>query len=268
MVLAVTAASGFGSGAAPITGIQGVVFNGTDNYIHKSTAFTGAADSTGLTLSLWVKLNSNTAAHGKHTIISTTHTYMDIPTGSGGTTADAFYAAAFNTGFSAYLAQVASTATITVSDGWTHLLLAMNTNFSAGNKLCYVYQDGVDITGSLTDSSAAFTMDLTTAGPSGQWTFFASSGHNLAFLDGAVAEILFENTYVDITNSSERLKFRTSGGKPADVGADGSTPFGTQPLIYLSCKSSNAADIANNLGTGGGMTLAGSVTLSDTSPAD
>jgi hypothetical protein len=75
--------------------------------------------------------------------------------------------------------------------------------------------------------------------------------------DGAVSDTWFDTTYIDFTNSSNRLKFVTSSGGPEDLGSDGSTPTGSAPDFFL---SGPAASYGTNLGSGPTTTAQGSVT--------
>ena len=61
---------------------------------------------------------------------------------------------------------------------------------------------------------------------------------------------------------SNRRKFIDSAGKPVDLGADGSTPTGSSPLIYLSLREGEGAEqFAVNRGTGIDFTVRGSVSV-------
>ncbi len=74
---------------------------------------------------------------------------------------------------------------------------------------------------------------------------------------GDIAELYWTNEYIDLSSASNRLKFLTASGEPANLGADGSTPTGTQPLIYL---ANATATFQNNLGSGGNFTENGALT--------
>lgn len=61
-------------------------------------------------------------------------------------------------------------------------------------------------------------------------------------------------------------KFRNPAtGKPVDLGADGSTPTGTAPGVYL---TGGAATFATNLGTAGSFAVTGTLTNAASSPSD
>jgi hypothetical protein len=57
--------------------------------------------------------------------------------------------------------------------------------------------------------------------------------------------------YVDITQESVRLKFRDAFGYGVDLGGNGSTPLGAQPIVYLRFDPSA---FGVNAGSGGNFT--------------
>lgn len=65
-----------------------------------------------------------------------------------------------------------------------------------------------------------------------------------------------QSAFVDLTTTSNRRKFIAADLTPVSVGANGSTPFGTQPPVFLHVAPSTGvpADFATNLGTGGSFT--------------
>jgi len=82
--------------------------------------------------------------------------------------------------------------------------------------------------------------------------------------NGAISEFYFApNQYLDLSVEANRRKFITADGKPADLGADGSTPTGTAPAIYL---PNRAALIGTNAGTGGNFTVNGAPKDANSTP--
>lgn len=71
--------------------------------------------------------------------------------------------------------------------------------------------------------------------------------------------------YVDFSVEATRLKFRNAGGKPVNLGSDGSIPTGGSPIQYF---SGATVDWHTNKGTGGGFTENGTLTTASTSPSD
>lgn len=58
-----------------------------------------------------------------------------------------------------------------------------------------------------------------------------------------------------------RRKFISGTGAPVYLGANGELPTGTDPAVFLSASSGNAASFATNRGTGGAFTTTGTLTL-------
>ena len=83
--------------------------------------------------------------------------------------------------------------------------------------------------------------------------------------DFCLAEVYLNfGTFMDLSVEANRRKFITAGLKPADLGADGSTPTGSPPIVYL---RGGAADFPTNRGSGGGFTVtSGTVSDCSTSP--
>ncbi len=83
---------------------------------------------------------------------------------------------------------------------------------------------------------------------------------NIALVDG----FRFEGVWWEVWANDEvgqdvvtdLTKWRNVDGTPADLGADGSTPTGSQPVLYFP-----DGDTSNNRGTGGNATVSGSPTL-------
>jgi hypothetical protein len=86
-------------------------------------------------------------------------------------------------------------------------------------------------------------------GPSDQW-----------YHDGRLGNIFFHTSYIDLSVASNLAKFVSGTGmdaKPVDLGADGSTPLGIQPFVYLPIYGNSAG---KNYGSGGDFTTAGAFT--------
>jgi hypothetical protein len=76
-----------------------------------------------------------------------------------------------------------------------------------------------------------------------------SASNAVAFYYGALSEIYFTtpDSLFDITVQANREKF-IKNGRPVDLGADGSLPTGTKPIVYI---KGNYESFTNNLGSGG-----------------
>jgi hypothetical protein len=149
----------------------------------------------------------------------------------------------------------------TVPEGWANVLVAVDTNHPAGQKIGQITIGRISQTVTVTgDESAAFDIDWGDALQIGQ-----TGASPPRVFD--VAEV-YENfaEYLDVSQTSVMDKFSDSSGKPISLGADGSLPTGTQPAVYGAGNA--AAFMAPNLGSAGAFTKTGSVTNSSTSPSD
>ena len=79
---------------------------------------------------------------------------------------------------------------------------------------------------------------------------------NDGFFDGRIGYFYFTTEFIDFSSEANRLKFFDAFGYPVDLGSNGSTPTGTQPLIYINKGFHNGT----NLGSGGNFTPQGTPT--------
>ena len=91
------------------------------------------------------------------------------------------------------------------------------------------------------------------------WTtgnfFIGSNGAGTTGVQGSLGQFYFIQDYIDLSVQANREKFVSGTGAtaaPVDFGADGSTPLGTQPLIYL---NNPYGTFQNNAGSGGNFTV-------------
>lgn len=125
---------------------------------------------------------------------------------------------------------------------WNHFIASWNGTTSK----CYV--NGV-------------SQNTTTANGTFPWTsglrqYRVGGSVNSTSFNGAMAEFFLDNTYIDLTQASNRSKFYSSQNLPVDLGADGSGPTGAAPLAYFKLNFSNGtANLGDNLGTGGDFTV-------------
>lgn len=76
-----------------------------------------------------------------------------------------------------------------------------------------------------------------------------------SYFNGRLGNVFFHTSYIDLSVPANLAKFVTGTGidaEAADLGADGSTPLGVQPLIYLPMYGNNAG---KNYGSGGDFTV-------------
>lgn len=113
----------------------------------------------------------------------------------------------------------------------------------------HIYVDGVS------DLNVASWTNATIDYTSGEPFSIAARSDGEFLWDGSMAEVYFATTYLDLSQSTNRLKFRTAAGKPADLGETGTGPTGAQPLVYLR----DFGDFRNgrNRGSGGNFSVVG-----------
>lgn len=148
---------------------------------------------------------------------------------------------------------------------WHVFTFSVDTNFSAGNKLHTAQVDGASVsTSAVIDAGSAFSLNFSTAANLTIGADLFGSGKTLI---NAAEFWLMPGTYLDMTSGTNIAKF-VAGGHPVDLGADGSTPTGSPPAMYLSVRSGGVAnDFLTNRGTIGNLTVTtGSLSLSGTNP--
>ncbi|MBW8052029.1 MAG: hypothetical protein FVQ77_17145 [Cytophagales bacterium] len=142
--------------------------------------------------------------------------------------------------------------------GWHHLLVAAN--LIAVTPVGQVFLDDAAL--AITEVGAPTTGDI-------DWTFtdiaVGAKLNDTQFFNGDVAELYLTDEYLDISVLANRRKFIDASGKPVDLGADGSAPTGTAPLVFFSGATD---DWHTNKGSGGGFTEIGALTDAASSPSD
>lgn len=232
-------------------------FDGTNDWMERDADLTGLSDSRTGILSFWIRLDGGNGAA------------MRVLGSSGGSyriareATDKFNFRLFNAAFTSEFS-FSTVNTYTASGTWLHVLASWDTNATAGNKIAHLYINDSSDSSVGTDTAAAFDIAYSQA----DHAIGAVVG-GTSKLDGCLAEFYFApGQFLDFSNSANRAKF-ISGGKPVDLGADGSTPTGTAPIVYQRMADGAAATtFATNLGSGGNFTITGSLDVASTSPSD
>ena len=218
------------------------VFSGTQG-MTKSGEFSTVSSSKVGTFSCWVDLTGNTSA-GEYLVSST------VNAGANDTMYiynDYFHIRLWNDAANTLcLYLVTSTTTMTAAKGMQHVMA----NWDIGANSYSVYVDGAAQSFSTTtrnDQNAGWgSCDLTEVFQQNANKFPGNVGDY--WLDLGVN--------VDFTDATNREKFRSSGGKPVFLGADGSLPTGSAPDAFF---SGDHAAYHTNKGSGGGMTEVGTI---------
>jgi len=228
-----------------------VVFDGTDHAL-RGADLSNNADTKEGTISFWVKFNGGDGVG--QVFLANDGSYFEVRRNS-----------SFNTDnidivvndISAIVTRIISTSPVDVAAGWTHVAAAWN-NATDTQQL---YKDGIsDIDAANSSSIDNDALYLRT-----EWSVGANTG-GTSDIDADLFDFWFDNVFYDLsTNISSFI----SGGKPVDLGSDGSN-VGVQPLIF--CHLDNGETPANNFytnaGDGGGFTKVGDLAVAASSPTD
>lgn len=220
-----------------------VTFDGTNDYLTRGADFTGMADNKVGLFSIWIKPVS---AATNRSIYSGTAQFQEFRLGTAGTFIVDIY-----TSVPAGILRMNTTAIST--SAWSHIMGSWDLAASAA----HLYVNGVS------DKTV-------TIGPTNNTIDWTRANHGVGAVPDGTGKIetdmadfyLNPAVYMDLSVQSNREKF-ILGGKPVFLGATGSLPTGSSPILFL---SGDASTFATNKGTGGGMTVTGALTDAATSP--
>lgn len=234
-------------------------FDGTNDYLTRGS-FTGQADSRKGVLSAWILVDTTASLQDLLSCVKADSTIVleFSAMRSAGTGPRIFMGDSIGT-----ILQMDST--ISLSAGtWYHLLASWDVSISAS----HLYINDVD----RKNVTAGPNNRDVPMGTTQEWSVGAYSpfdGNGLK-VNGGIAELYFApGQYLDFSTESNRRKFITSTGKPTNLGATGSTPTGSVPLIYLHLDNGETANnFATNRTANGNLTVTGALSTYASSPSD
>ena len=230
----------------PATTSTSSFFDGSNDYLARGANLTGLSTGKVFTCSFFFRI-SNTSTTNLRVMNSEQASSGQFLIARGGSSADKkFHFRGFNSSGTEILSMNCDKI-FEDSAQWHHIMASVDLANSAG----HLYVDGLDDRA----SSPTLTND-NIHWANGDWFIGSDENGNNKF-HGDIAELYWTNEFIDLSSASNRLKFLTASGEPANLGADGSTPTGTQPLIYL---ANATATFQNNLGSGGNFTENGALT--------
>lgn len=151
---------------------------------------------------------------------------------------------------------IQTTTSFTSTSGWKHCLVAWN----LGSTVAQLYISDVDDI-----AGGAVVLDATVDYTETLYVFGCDAGGSKR-INAEIADFYLNlATTLDLTNSANRRKFISAGGKPVDLGTNGATPTGSAPAIFF---SGSTAAWHTNKGAGGGFSSAETLTTATTSPSD
>jgi len=222
-------------------------FDGSNDYLLRGGTLTGIEDGkTGL-ISAWVKFTGGDGSLMR--LISQSGDYFLIQRNASGD-GSTLQIVGKNSGGSNILVLTSSSG-YAVTDGWLHVLASWNLATPAA----HFYINDADAEAGVsteTDDNIKYT-DPT------NWAIGATTSA-ASKINADLAEVYFAAEYLDISQEANRRKFIDATGKAVSLGADGSTPTGSQPVLYLRHNTGAAVtDFATNLGSGGSFSITGTL---------
>lgn len=219
---------------------QGVHFNGSTS-LKYSSAFSGAVDGPSILFSFWAKQEGSDGADQ----------WILSGAGSSFIHRDSSNKMVFHVENSSFdvAYDITSSASFLAGGGWHHFMGSGNGTTGS------LYIDGASAG---TPFIGNFTMNYTAGGDRYLVNQFVP-------WTGDLADVYINlNAYLDLTNSTNRAKFITSGGAAVDLGSDGSTPTGSTPTMFF---HGAVSGWETNDGSGGGFSVSsGSLSAASTNP--
>lgn len=221
------------------------IFDGTNDWLSRGANVTGMANGkTGL-LSFWIKLGSGTDDTNQYVMTNTfgAFGFMVLRRAFD----NSIRIIGCNSGFTEIITLTSNAESVNESSGWVHVLASWDLG-TAGRRHLYINGSAQTNVGAFTDDTIVYVV--------GNNFYVGSNESQSSKLNGILSEVYFTTEWLDITDSANRLKFRTAGGLPENLGADGSTPTGTAPLLYF---HDEVTGWEVNKGSGGGFTENGTL---------
>jgi hypothetical protein len=233
----------------------GVTFDGTNDYMRRGSALSGAVDSSKILCSFWVKKGADGTA--QQIFQDDTTASVEIQWTAGNLLRVWLYTPSFGDGFSF------QSSAYTTASGWLHILFSADTNFAAGARLGSLYVNDVSDFAVVAGQDYGIAFNCPFGAGSTDWSVGANSG-NIQRLNADIGDLWIGfGQYSDLSVTANRRRFVSADGKSVNLGATGELPTGTSPTCFL---RGPAAAFPTNLGTGGNFTVTGALTDSVTNP--
>ena len=246
------------AGGAPSLVCDAAYFDGSNDYMARGAGFSGAVDGKSGIVSFWYRTE---AAGGEYRTIFTDSTGNAYVSARRVTGLETITVAMGNTTPAVSFSR--TTSALDNTGAWIHVLMSWDVAASAVH--LYVNDVSDSHPGGMVDQTLDYTKSDWGVGafPPGSYT-------GINKLSGGLAELYFApNQYLDFSIETNRRKFITATGKPAPLGTDGAAPTGTAPIMYLHLNDGEAvANFATNRGTGGNLSITGTLDTASTSPSN
>ena len=220
----------------------------THQRLIRTSALSGASASKTFTFSAWVKI-PDTSVTGYLFYIqddNESNRRFEISIGSN------LQIGAWNS--SNYKFLEAYGAVLSNPGEWNHILISFDMT-STSNRYCYINDSSVSLTWDTywNDSILFNSSEVAIFGEKRGMPWNTNTGSKLF---GSLSNFYFDQTYRDLSTTSERRKFYAADGTPATGQAS------LSPIIYYNCDTLSTT----NAGSGGDFTFIDSPTLNDFGP--
>ncbi len=229
-----------------------VKFDGKNDYLTRGGDLSGIADSKSGILSCWLRVDSADAHIVLLRSVESAMHFSALFNASTGKITIAGYNAAGGTA----VVVMTTAKTYAASARWLHVLAAWD--LAAGATHLYIN----DVADKTTTYATNDTIDYATASPN--WAVGAfTDGTNKA--SACLSDLYFApGHYLDFSVAENRRKIIDSSGGPVSLGADGSTPTGAAPVVFL---SGGKTSFGTNTGNGGNFTVSGALEAASLPPS-
>lgn len=229
-----------------------VKLDGSTTYLSKSGNLTSIANGKTFSFSLWIRLDSSTGGQ----VISLGNSSFNYWTLTTSNVANEFSVIARNSA-GTIICQIATGLGYS-GPGTTWYNILCSVNLGTGVSNLYVNNVSDNVVTTLTNDTINF------AASAAIYDIGSSAdGAPSIMFNGCLAELWWDTSFIDFSNSTNRAKF-ISSGLPVNLGTTGQTPTGSSPLLYL---KSAAAQFGTNSGTGGNLTQNGTFAIASSSPS-
>jgi len=252
---------------APTTGVNAIQFNpgGTDNGCYLQYGGGPSTDPNKLLVSIWA--NARNWNGRNHTLIGFSSSALPrivISSSISGTSINYDCSLVTSSGSSRAPVRAGLGSFPSYDTGWFHILWAFDQTSGSESSRAYTYSSlGVD-TNLVAPPNVGSSVGISSSLVIGDSTTTGSEN----YFDGDIAEVYIAvGQWLDLTVQANREKF-VLGGKPVNLGADGSLPTGVAPTIYL---RKPLSEFVINQGSGSSSSFSNigtAISNATTSPSD
>jgi hypothetical protein len=204
---------------------------------------TSVADSTAISIVLWI--SPDAGGDGSIRRILHVGTSSSAERGYVRLNSDNTLGFRVNNGAGTALVNKNSAHTLLAGSGWTCVMCSADL---VANRALIYFGDVEEYNGTCNSTATNFQFDATGLY---RWSIGGTYTVTNPYAGGLGNLAFHHSVALDFTQEAVRRKFLDGNGKPVDLGSDGSTPFGSQPLIYMGNPGTDSDwDAGTNLNRG------------------